>query len=148
MCHFIDSTNNFISSRYSYSTEEKTKSLTEQIMVFVTPWIILWEALLRGVLHGGVSVLENSQGSSKHLFSMANGWLWAGRMGAGVFLVSRTLTLVHTTRLLWVQPSLQGHRCSFSAQERYKVPNPRDGAWCWKYLTFSFFYEQRCMGGK
>ncbi|KAG5194408.1 hypothetical protein JEQ12_013205 [Ovis aries] len=42
-------------------------------------------------------------------------------MEAAVFLVSRTLTLVHTTRLLWVQPRLQGYRCSFSDQERYKL---------------------------
>lgn len=129
MCHFIYSTNNFISSRYSCSTEEKTKSLTERIMVFVTPWFILWEALLKGVLHGGVRILENSQGSSKQLFAMADGWLWTGRMEAAVFLVSRTLTLGHTTQLLWAQPSLQGHCCSFSDQERYKVPNPREGAW-------------------
>ena len=78
MCHFIHSTNSFIISQYSCSTEEKTKSLTERTMVFVTPWFILWEALLKGVLHGGVRILENSQGSSKHLFAIANGWLWTG----------------------------------------------------------------------
>lgn len=67
-CYFIYYSKNFMSSHYPCFTD---KSVT----AFVTAWIILWEALLKGFLSGGVRILENSQSSSEHLFSGVTGGL-------------------------------------------------------------------------